>query len=416
MTLRRLLLILMLVALAGCAALGMLALVFSTADSLWKLAGTALATAFACGVMLPLSLMVDRPRLRLGGLCAMLTAMICWGMCLVMLWGDVLWVGEFFQWRAFLIFWETLLVGVPMSGALLVAQFRWGRVAAWTFTGAGAAAYLLFVLGTLLPDSTSSFLPFSDLAGKIWATAWAVELLGLGAAALLVDVGCGDRRWFRWVGLVCGLMGFAIGLVAIWFEPSGQEWVGRVGVIAIIAAVTMGHINLLLMARVRSSQRWLLVGTIAFAMCAGVSAALAVVLAAPHMDLEDLVLVRLAAAGLIASSCGSLALIVVTLLNRKLDEPSREGGGVVFTRMQIACPNCSTRQQVPLGEAVCRSCGLQIFIKVVEPRCAGCGYLLYQLKSDRCPECGTPVGTAPAPAGEGSPRVAGVPGTVQAPL
>jgi predicted amidophosphoribosyltransferase len=30
-------------------------------------------------------------------------------------------------------------------------------------------------------------------------------------------------------------------------------------------------------------------------------------------------------------------------------------------------------------------------IKVDEPHCETCGYLLYRLKSDRCPECGTPV-------------------------
>jgi len=40
----------------------------------------------------------------------------------------------------------------------------------------------------------------------------------------------------------------------------------------------------------------------------------------------------------------------------------------------------------------CIECGLRFSIKMDEPRCETCGYLLYRPKSDRCPECGTPIG------------------------
>ena len=41
-------------------------------------------------------------------------------------------------------------------------------------------------------------------------------------------------------------------------------------------------------------------------------------------------------------------------------------------------------------------CGLKFHIRLEEPRCPKCDYLLFMLQSDRCPECGTPVrGGAP---------------------
>ena len=42
------------------------------------------------------------------------------------------------------------------------------------------------------------------------------------------------------------------------------------------------------------------------------------------------------------------------------------------------------------GHAKCGSCGLRIRITVEEPRCS-CGYLLYRLEGDTCPECGREI-------------------------
>ena len=45
------------------------------------------------------------------------------------------------------------------------------------------------------------------------------------------------------------------------------------------------------------------------------------------------------------------------------------------------------------GPARCAECGLHITISVEEPRCT-CGYLLYHLESDQCPECGRTIDEA----------------------
>ena len=60
------------------------------------------------------------------------------------------------------------------------------------------------------------------------------------------------------------------------------------------------------------------------------------------------------------------------------------------TRVTLECPRCRSRQELAAGNSRCGSCGAGIFIEVEEPRCE-CGYLLYKLQGDTCPECGRPV-------------------------
>jgi hypothetical protein len=59
-------------------------------------------------------------------------------------------------------------------------------------------------------------------------------------------------------------------------------------------------------------------------------------------------------------------------------------------RITLTCPKCGYRQEMRAGNARCTSCGTGVFIEVEEPRCV-CGYLIYQLQGDTCPECGRPV-------------------------
>ena len=59
--------------------------------------------------------------------------------------------------------------------------------------------------------------------------------------------------------------------------------------------------------------------------------------------------------------------------------------------MTIICPGCQKKQTVGVGDSACSTCGLKFHIRVEEPRCPNCDYVLFMLQSDRCPECGTPV-------------------------
>src|SRR5690606_18606736 len=56
-------------------------------------------------------------------------------------------------------------------------------------------------------------------------------------------------------------------------------------------------------------------------------------------------------------------------------------------RVQVTCPRCQCSQTLKTGVSKCRECQLRIEIGIEEPRCT-CGYLLYKLQGDTCPECG----------------------------
>lgn len=58
--------------------------------------------------------------------------------------------------------------------------------------------------------------------------------------------------------------------------------------------------------------------------------------------------------------------------------------------LRMTCPSCGERQEFRYGPVRCAHCQRHILIEIEEPRCE-CGYLLYQLTSAVCPECGRPV-------------------------
>ncbi len=58
--------------------------------------------------------------------------------------------------------------------------------------------------------------------------------------------------------------------------------------------------------------------------------------------------------------------------------------------IEMTCPHCGSLQQFKQGSVRCDTCRAEMFIELEEPRCA-CGYVLYRLSADFCPECGRDV-------------------------
>ena len=98
---------------------------------------------------------------------------------------------------------------------------------------------------------------------------------------------------------------------------------------------------------------------------------------------------RLMGVDTILFTAGLICIIVIAIIERRHGLHERES---IDRRIHvaIACPRCNTEQDVPTGHAKCSKCGLNISVEVDEPRC-GCGYLLHELRSRTCPECGREI-------------------------
>ncbi|MFK7960073.1 MAG: hypothetical protein AB8G96_06050 [Phycisphaerales bacterium] len=61
--------------------------------------------------------------------------------------------------------------------------------------------------------------------------------------------------------------------------------------------------------------------------------------------------------------------------------------------LEMNCPHCSAACLASPGSSQCRACGGLIHVRIAEPECA-CGYVLFRMSSDHCPECGVVVPNA----------------------
>jgi hypothetical protein len=75
-----------------------------------------------------------------------------------------------------------------------------------------------------------------------------------------------------------------------------------------------------------------------------------------------------------------------------------ESGTTTRLELTATCPRCLTSQTLPNGDSACHVCQLKFTLKVEEPTCPACGYLLFKLTSPICPECGQSLNNAAAPA------------------
>lgn len=95
------------------------------------------------------------------------------------------------------------------------------------------------------------------------------------------------------------------------------------------------------------------------------------------------------AATLIAVTCTGIVPIMalLELVNRRLQRGSMPVTGIVIN---LTCPRCGRVQDMVTGAGMCADCRLKIRLEIEEPRCE-CGYLLFKLTGETCPECGRQV-------------------------
>ena len=197
--------------------------------------------------------------------------------------------------------------------------------------------------------------------------------------------GCGLVIWLGKARLLAypGMLAAAGGLlICLWFRFLGpfEELIQC----AFLATAFFGYSSIMhaVTPRLRS-VRW--VPHVATGAAAVMSASFAVwIMRSPAA--APLWLQFTTAAGAGVSS--AIAMIIVPLAIRA----ERRGLGLETTgpAMTLTCPRCGHTQTLCAGRARCDQCRLIIRFEIAEPRCV-CGFALYRLTGEQCPECGKEI-------------------------
>jgi hypothetical protein len=236
----------------------------------------------------------------------------------------------------------------------------------------------LFV--TLLVGVLWTAISLACLAGWRRRGVWRVPAV-LGVA--LITVGCGLILLSAW--------GYFSGIPWPDREPIEESTAGIV-----VTGVLMAYVCLLGLARLSQRWQWARVATITSAFTL-----VACIIAIITLSLSERESMPFLGALVVTTACGTLCVVLLHWVGAAaVQEPAVTTPMVI----RLVCPRCGDAQELAAGRAQCRTCRLTLRIQIEEEHCAKCGYLLYRLTSDRCPECGTPIAwAAPATAAAAPP-------------
>lgn len=381
MNLQRRLLHAMLGLLVLAAAAGVSTIFLPGGEFLARVAGTLVMAAVAMALAIPVSRRLGVQADRTRGMIGLLADVA--GFCLGL---AALWSEEVLGRYSLEFFFTTIAYVVTVVPALwfLVLFGRPGGRPAGAAGIAGCGAVFAGWVAAVWFDRLGVGL--GDKCG---------ETAGLFAAATLPMAAClyGAGRPWRYAGALAGLIGIGSGLTGIWIAPGGEP---TLVIDCIIAAAVVGGVNVLGRLGLPPRQAWLRLATSGMLTITGVLG-IAVSWMAREIgsfQFDDL-LPRLMTASAIVTCCGVLAIIVLMAFNRRFVVTEARSLSAIRS-MKVHCPRCSLVQEAALGESSCAGCRLTFLIRVAEPRCAKCGYALLDIRGDRCPECGEPIGSGQA--------------------
>ncbi len=258
--------------------------------------------------------------------------------------------------------------------------------AMWTMLAVIGGCGLLGVVAIMAPDRY--------INENLLIAAFITGLHALGAMVLIAIGRDQSRLLLVSLAALLGSMGIILSLV---FFDGSVHWevertIARVGGTLIAVSVVLGH-RMLVRPMLAHHRRALGVRIVKRTALISTPIAAGILVGMMFLDAfytGEEIAVRIFGVSVVVSACSTLALGGMALLMSKDDgaEPGLLGPGVAVS---MTCPRCSTAVEARSGrETRCAGCRLRIRVEIDEPRCA-CGYLLYELESDTCPECGLAV-------------------------
>lgn len=250
----------------------------------------------------------------------------------------------------------------------------------WIFLGFVGLAMLAGMIAILLPEKY--------IRDEIIPT---ILLIGTYALGGLIVVAISRKmKWTSRIAVGSLLISLVVFLILIWFERSmrgnSEETVFKIGFVFLIAGCV--SIHRLLICPLRSCITVAVIckhaSLISGVLTGGLIAA--VIVSEGFWFWDDLA-VRLIGMGLLATAGTSIGTGAIAIFGPK---PEDEDPGLIDSALPVSmtCPRCHSAVEVQTNrDARCPSCRLKIRVEVEEPRCS-CGYQLYKLDSDTCPECG----------------------------
>lgn len=384
MTLQRKLLRAMLALIALAALAGVATIFVPATDFMGRIALTLVAAAITIAFALPASSRLDHERTRPAGL-ALLAAVVP-AFLLILL---AIWVGLFgfrrWEWYFAGTAGHYVVCAAAALGALGLARKPGNRLAGFV---ALVSATICFAGGVLAIWADAAGLGNYEIQAQFWGSAWLIFWCGIIISACLFSLGKHTAPW-RWLGVIASLLALAMGLWGIWNKLSDPPmWFLQ----ALFVGIAVGVCNVLNTLDFKGFQRYVALGTMAMVLASFAFATYLNIttIGFKGADFEQDFAARLLAASCIISVCGLLAIVIFLAANRRA-LVTHSGAINEIKDIRITCPRCATKCDAHVGASRCTGCGLIFLLELAEPRCIKCEYNLLDLKSDRCPECGTPV-------------------------
>lgn len=197
-----------------------------------------------------------------------------------------------------------------------------------------------------------------------------------------------------WIGSILIIVGTALALVLIWGDHHyrTEESVGRLLMTSMVLGISLVHSGVYSI--VSTHTRLLFYTKLATMVCVWICATLVITIFWYQEFFGPVgsaiwTILPLCSLSALASIIGTIIVPIAAVSRANKTAIAHES---IASRVKILleCPKCAQRQELSSGNVRCSDCKASIFIEIEEPRCE-CGYLLYQLQGDVCPECGRTV-------------------------